>query len=121
MGTSVIEHMLPLLLSEGVNKGRLTIERLVELCCYNPADIYGLAPRKGRIAPGYDADLVLVDLEEQRTIRAEEMISSTDFSVFEGWDVTGWPVRTWLRGTTVAENHQLTTAPGVGRWIAANT
>ncbi len=120
VGIAAVETMLPLMLSEGVNKGRLSLERVVETCCYAPAKIYGLAPRKGMIAIGSDADLVLVDLKRKVKIQHEKLHSSTDYNVYEGWEVTGWPVATWVRGQQVMKDSQITAKPGLGRWLKAD-
>jgi dihydropyrimidinase/dihydroorotase len=100
---SRVEGMLPMMLSEGVNKGRITIERLAQVASENPARIFGLYPRKGAIIPGADADLVVVDLKRRATITKELLHTITPWSVYEGWDVTGWPVMTVVRGNIVME------------------
>ena len=109
--------LLPLLLSEGVNAGRLSLRRLVEVCCEAPARAFGLHPRKGAIAPGSDADLVVVDLTLTRPVRAAELRSICDFSPYEGMNLTGWPVMTLLRGRTLLDDRDL---PGVsfGTYLA---
>ena len=119
-GMSAVETMLPVMLSEGVNKGRLSFERVVETCCYNPAKIYGLAPRKGCISVGSDADLVLVDLKKKVKVKNENLHSDVDYCVFEGWEMTGWPVATWLRGEMIMKDNQILAKPGYGRWIASD-
>ncbi|MBI4578475.1 MAG: amidohydrolase family protein, partial [Planctomycetes bacterium] len=95
---SRVEAMLPMMLSEGVNKGRISLERLVEVCCANTARAFGLYPRKGSLEVGADADVVLVDLQRTERIRPEMILSSAGWSAWEGWEVTGWPVLTMLRG-----------------------
>lgn len=109
---------LPIMLSEGVAKGRITLQRLVRLMCENPAKACAVWPKKGVIAPGSDADLVIVDLEEKRTIRAATMQHShCDFSMYEGREVTGWPVTTILRGEVIYDNGKVTDRKGGGRWL----
>ncbi len=100
---SRVESLLPVMLTEGVNKGRITLERLVEICCENPARAFGIYPKKGTITVGSDADLVIVDL--QRTIKvSRDMIhSSPGWSLWEGMELKGWPVMTVLRGNIVME------------------
>jgi dihydropyrimidinase/dihydroorotase len=100
---SRVEGMLPLMLSEGVNKGRISIERLAQVASENPARIFGLYPKKGAILPGADADLVVVDLKRRAKITKELLHTVTPWSVYEGWDVTGWPVMTLVRGNIVME------------------
>jgi dihydropyrimidinase len=113
-GTATI---LPVLLSEGYHKGRLTLPRIAELLTSAPADIFGLSPAKGRISVGADADLTLVDLERVRTVRAAELGSYSDYSLYDGYALKGWPVRTIVRGTTVMENGKIVGAPGYGRYL----
>jgi dihydropyrimidinase/dihydroorotase len=100
---SRVEGMLPMMLSEGVNRGRITIERLAQVASENPARIFGLYPKKGAILPGADADLVVVDLKRRATITKEILHTVTPWSIYEGWDVTGWPVMTLVRGNIVME------------------
>ena len=100
---SRVEGMLPMMLSEGVNKGRISIERLAQVASENPARIFGLYPKKGAILPGADADLIVVDLKRRATITKELLHTVTPWSVYEGRDVTGWPVMTVVRGQIVME------------------
>jgi dihydropyrimidinase/dihydroorotase len=100
---SRVEGMLPMMLSEGVNKGRISMERLAQVASENPARIFGLYPRKGAIIPGADADLIVVDLKRRARITKELLHTVTPWSVYEGWDVTGWPVMTVVRGNIVME------------------
>jgi dihydroorotase-like cyclic amidohydrolase len=95
--------MLPMMLSEGVNKGRISIERLAQVTSENPARIFGMFPRKGAIIPGADADFVVVDLKRRARITKELLHTVTPWSIYEGWDVTGWPVMTVVRGNVVME------------------
>jgi len=120
VGMAAVETMLPVMLSEGVEKGRLSLQKVVEVCCYNPARIYGLAPRKGMIAVGSDADLVLVDLAKKVTVDHEKLHTSADYCVYDGWTMTGWPVATWLRGQRVMQDGVITAEPGLGQWVAAD-
>jgi dihydropyrimidinase len=100
---SRVEGMLPMMLSEGVNKGRISVERLAQVASENPARIFGLYPRKGAIVPGADADLIVVDLKRRATITKQLLHTITPWSIYEGWDVTGWPVMTLVRGNVVME------------------
>ena len=100
---SRVEGMLPMMLSEGVNQGRISIERLAQVASENPARIFGLYPRKGVIVPGADADLIVVDLKRRATITKQLLHTITPWSIYEGWDVTGWPVMTLVRGNVVME------------------
>jgi dihydropyrimidinase len=107
--------ILPVLLSEGVNKGRLSLERVVEVCSANPARTFGLAGRKGAIVPGADADLVLVDMARQVTVSPE--LLQLDIVLHDGWEFVGWPVMTMLRGQVVMQDGEITAAHGVGRYL----
>jgi dihydroorotase-like cyclic amidohydrolase len=100
---SRVEGMLPMMLSEGVNRGRITIEQLVRVSSENPARIFGLYPRKGAIAVGSDADLVVVDLQRQATMRHSMLHTASRWTIYEGSNVTGWPVMTISRGEIIAE------------------
>ena len=113
-GTATI---LPVLLSEGYHKGRLPLPRIAELLTSAPADIFNLAPAKGRIAVGADADLTLVDLARVRTVRAAELGSYSDYSLYDGWALEGWPVRTIVRGTTVMDEGKIVGAAGYGKYL----
>lgn len=116
-GMNHLQMLRPLLFSDGVLKGRITVERLVELTATNPAKLFGIYPRKGAIAIGSDADLVLFDPEETRTVRDEDMFSATGFSIYAGWEVTGWPLVTIRRGEIVFENGEIMGQPGSGELL----
>ena len=115
-GIGGVELLLPLMLSEGVNKGRITMQRLVELMCLSPARNLGLR-QKGAIRVGLDADLVVVDLDIVKSVRNEDLHSKADFTLYEGLEVKGWPVLTVSRGRIIVRNGQLLGARGHGRLI----
>jgi len=117
-GSPSIQHVLSLLLSE-VAAGRLTLERVVDLCATNPARLVGLYPRKGAIAPGSDADLVLVDPARRAVIRAATSHYKCGWTNLEGREVTGVPVMTVLRGRVIAEEGEVLAEPGFGRPVTA--
>jgi dihydropyrimidinase len=117
-GSNNMQVMLPMLFSEGVNGGRLSLERFVELTATNPARIFGMYPMKGTLAVGSDADIVLWDADEVRTIRNEDILSNSGFSIHAGAEVTGWPVLTLRRGEVVYEERQVTAERGSGRLVA---
>ncbi|MBI4319373.1 MAG: amidohydrolase family protein [Chloroflexi bacterium] len=100
---SRMEGYLPVMLSEGVNKGRISLERMVQVCCENPARVFGLYPKKGVIRPGADADLVIVDLDLRREVKKESIQCDAGWSVYEGWQMKGWPLMVILRGNVVME------------------
>lgn len=103
-GVPTIETMLPLLLSEGVNKGRISLVDLQRICCTSPAKIFGLYPRKGCIKPGADADLVIIDPKLTRKVRAETLHYKVGWTPYEGKTLKGWPILTMLRGATLCQD-----------------
>jgi allantoinase len=96
-GTALI---YPFMLTEGPRRG-LSFARVADLVATNPARAYGLAPRKGAITVGADADLAIVDMDESHPVTPERLLSAQEYTPFEGMELTGWPVRTILRGRTV--------------------
>lgn len=114
-GGNFLQDHMPLLYSEGVRKGRISLERMVAVTATNPAKLFGLYPRKGAIAVGADADVVIWDPELTRTIRDEDILSNGKFSIFSGWQVTGWPIVTIRRGQVVYENGKVVAPPGSGQ------
>jgi dihydroorotase (multifunctional complex type) len=121
VGVAGIQTVLPVLLSEGVNKGRIDLHKLVEITSYNPARTFGLWPDKGAIEIGASADLVILDTAKKRTVRAKELHHISDFSLYEGRELTGWPVVTILRGEVVVEDGQVVGKPGMGRFVPRRT
>lgn len=116
-GVPNLQEVLPLLFSEGVAKGRISERRFVEITSANPARLFGLYPRKGTIAVGSDADLALWDPTDSRMIALADMRSRGGFSLFEGWDVTGWPRTTIRRGEIVYQEGEIRGIPGSGRLL----
>ena len=114
-GMSNLQVIRPMLYSEGVRTGRISVERFVAVTATNPAKLFGLYPRKGTIAVGSDADLVLWDPDETRTIRDEDMLSGSGYSIYSGWEVTGWPRMTIRRGEVVYEDGHVTGTAGSGQ------
>jgi dihydropyrimidinase len=112
-----VEMILPVMLSEGVHKGRISLEKLVQVCSHNVARVFGLYPQKGDIAVGFDADLVIVDLYKKIKVTLDVLHSSVDWNIYEGWEFTGWPIMTILLGQVVMEDGKITGAPGIGRYI----
>jgi len=115
-GVANLETLLPMLYSEGVRRGRLTVERMVDVLATAPARIAGLRG-KGEIAVGNDADMVIFDPDLTRTIRASEMHSASDYDPYHGWEVTGWPTHTLLRGQTAYADGEILARPGQGRLV----
>ena len=113
-GVNNLQVMLPMLFSQGVQTGRLTLARFVEITSTNAAKIFGLYPRKGTIAAGSDADIVLWNPKTVRVIRDADTLSNAGFSVYAGTEVTGWPEVTIRRGEVVFDDGVVSAAPGSG-------
>ena len=116
-GVSSIEARLALVHHFGVRTGRLSLNRWVEVCCTNPAKVFGL-PRKGHLLPGYDADLVLFDPDKTVTFTPQTLHSAIDYCSYDGLTVTGYPVVTLSRGEMIVEEGRFVGQPGRGRFIA---
>lgn len=114
-GMPGIEMRLPLLFSEGVMKGRITLNQFVALSSTNAARIYGMLPRKGTLSIGADADIAIWDPEETRI--AGTMHDAMDYNPFEGVEVTGWPVTVLGRGRRIVDKGALVAKPGSGQFI----
>ena len=114
-GMSNLQVMLPMLFSDGVRSGRISLDRFVEVTSTNPARLFGLYPRKGVVAVGSDADVVLWDPDETRTIRDEDMFSGSGYSVHAGRVVTGWPTLTMRRGEIVYRDGEIRGEAGSGQ------
>ena len=116
-GVENLQTLLPMLYSEGVRKGRITLDRMVEITASNAARLFGLYPRKGIIAVGSDADIVVFDPDRTRTVEAAMLKSNADYTVFEGMTVTGWPDATIRRGEVVFHNDDVVGLPGSGQLV----
>jgi dihydropyrimidinase len=113
-----IATMLPVLLSQGVNEDRIGIERVAEVTSYNTARIFGIYPKKGTIEPGSDADLTIVDLDLEKTVTPDLLQSYSDYTIYDGWKLRGWPVMTIVRGKMIMEDGQVANeALGHGEFI----
>ncbi len=117
-GIPGVETRLPILFSEGVVTGRLSPQQFVALSATNHAKLYGLYPQKGTIAVGSDADLALWDPTRRETLRQEILHHGADYTPWEGFAVTGWPVVTICRGEVVAEAGRVTGTRAHGRHLA---
>jgi len=116
-GAENLQTMLPMLYSEGVRTGRISLSRFVEVTSTNAAKLFGLYPRKGAIAVGSDADIAIFDPELTRTVTADMLKSNADYSVYEGWSVTGWPILTLRRGEVVFRDDTVVGSPGSGELV----
>lgn len=109
-----VETAVPLMLT-AINRGRLTLERYVEIASANPARAWGLYPRKGALTPGADADITVVDMAREGEIRGAALHSKSKITPFEGTKVTGLPVCTIVRGRVVMRDGELVGEPGWGK------
>jgi dihydropyrimidinase len=116
-GVPGLELRLPLLFSEGVQKGRIDLHRFVALASTNHAKLYGLYPRKGTIAVGSDADLAIWDPDRRATARWADLHDNVGYTPYEGREITGWPVTVISRGRVVVENGKLNAAKGSGQFL----
>jgi dihydropyrimidinase len=113
-----LENRLQMIHEFGVRGGRISLNRMVELLSTNPAKLFGLYPRKGTIAVGSDADIVVFDPEKRVTITAATQHSKIDYNLYEGTEVTGTPEFVLLRGNVLVEGDELVAQPGIGQFVA---
>lgn len=117
-GVPGLEVRMPLLFSEGVNKGRISLDKFVEVTATNHAKTYGLYPRKGVIRVGSDADVCIWDTARSVTISADMLHDRVGYTPYEGMTVTGWPETTISRGNIIVRNGSLLAQAGEGRYLA---
>ena len=117
-GAPGLENRVQMIHEFGVRGGRITLNRMVELLSTNPAKYFGLYPRKGTIAVGSDADIVVFDPERRVTISSATDHSKSDYNLYEGTEVSGTPEVVLLRGNVLVENGELIAQPGIGQYIA---
>ena len=108
---------MELLFSEGVNKGRINLNKYVELTSTNAARIFGMYPQKGCIAPGSDADIVIFDPNKKHTLSAETHHMNVDYSGYEGWEVTGKVDQGILRVKLAIDRGEVKVEQGYGRFV----
>ncbi|MDQ6598539.1 dihydropyrimidinase [Bacillus salipaludis] len=116
-GGPIVEDRLSILFSEGVKKGRISLNQFVELTSTRAAKLFGLFPKKGTIAVGADADIVIFDPNVERVISAESHHLAVDYNAFEGMKVIGEPVSVMVRGEFVVRDKQLVAKPGTGQFL----
>jgi dihydropyrimidinase len=117
-GCPGIEDRMMVLYTQGVRAGRFSLNRWVELCCTNPAKLFGMYPQKGVLAPGSDADIVVWDPAAAHTISAKTQHQRTDYNLYEGMQVTGMPAVVLSRGRVLVRGDQWQGEQGAGRFIA---
>lgn len=116
-GVPGVETRLSLLFSEGVLPGRISLNRFVDLVSTAPARLMGLFPQKGNLAPGADADVVILDPKLEKTITPDSLRQNADYSPFDGRRVRGWPIVTIVRGRVVVQHEALLVEKGWGQYI----
>ena len=119
-GHPAIEHRMELLFSEGVKKGRITMPKFVELTSTNAAKLFGMYPRKGCLAIGSDADLIIFDPEKKHTISKDTHHMNVDYSAYEGWELTGKTEKVIMRGQLAIDNGEVLIDRGYGQFIFRN-
>jgi len=117
-GVPGVGSRLPIIFSEGVSKGRIDLNTFAKVTATNAARLFGLYPKKGTIAIGSDADLVLWDAKREVTITNALLQHAVDYTPYEGLDVTGWPVATLLRGKLAMQDGKVLNSPGDGQFLA---
>lgn len=116
-GGGLIGSIAPVMLSDGVNKNRITLDQFVKLCSENAAKIYSLYPRKGAVTPGADADIIVVDMNHEWVMSVDSLKSSSDYCLWDGHAVKGKVVKTFLRGRLIAEDGELVATKPEGRYV----
>jgi dihydropyrimidinase len=116
-GLPGVETRLPLLFSEGVMKGRISATTLARVTSLEPAKVFGLFPKKGILAPGSDADIVMIDPAREKVISSESLNMGVDWTPFDGWQVEGFPVLTISRGEVIVEDGEFIGKAGRGRFV----
>lgn len=115
VGFAGVQTLLPVMLTDGVSSGRLTLNQLVACTSTNAAKIFGLYPQKGTIEIGSDADLVVLDMEQETVCTAKDLYHISDFTPFEGKKFKGMPVQTYVRGQLVADHNRIIGQKGYGK------
>lgn len=108
---------IPLLLSEGVNRNRMGLEQFVNVTSTNTAKIFSMYPRKGTLRSGADADIAMLDLRRKRKVESAIFGGFSDYSIYEGMNLQGWPAYTIVRGNVIAEDLEVIGKPGYGRFV----
>jgi len=116
-GMCGLEFRMPVVFSEGVNKGKITLNRFVEVTSTNAAKIFGMYPQKGIIAVGSDADITIMDPDKEKIVKLEDIQIDVDYNPYEGMKVKGWPVMTIARGKIIVDNGKYLGSSGDGKYL----
>lgn len=117
-GIPGIGTLLPMVLSEGVNKGRISLERAVAVTSENAAKIFHMYPRKGTLEVGSDADLVIIDLEREETVTPSLLQHYSDYNIYEGMSLKGWPILTMRGGQVIVRDFEVVGKPGSAKYLS---
>lgn len=112
-----IGTLLPIMLSEGINKNRLSLDKLIQITSTNAAKIFGMFPKKGILELGSDADITMIDLKKEKKVTSELFGGFSDYIVYDGWNLKGWPIKTIVRGITIADNFEVIGKRGYGKMV----
>lgn len=116
-GLPGVEERLPLMFSEGVMKGRININKMAEVCCTNPAKLFGMYPKKGTLIPGSDGDIVIIDPLMEVTLTKDMLHSNVDYTAYEGFKLKGYPVMTLSHGEIIVQDNEFIGQRGRGKFI----
>jgi len=116
-GVGVMGSVLPVMMTDGFNKSKITIEQLVKICSENPARAFGMYPQKGVLSPGSDADIIIADPNKEWVITPDNLKSGLEYCCFEGYKVKGKVIKTFVRGELVAEDGELVAKTPNGRYV----
>ena len=116
-GVSNVQTSIGMLYVEGVKKGRISVNQFVGVCATNPAKLFGLWPAKGTLAPGSDADIVLIDPQRRFRVESAAMESRSDFDPYDGYEAIGWPATVIAGGEVIVDSGQVLSHPGRGRLL----
>ena len=117
MGLPGLDTLIPLMYTLGVKQGRISINKMVELCSTRPAELVGLAGQKGRIAPGHDADIVIIDPAFIKSVDYHDLQSRCDWNPYQGMELGGFARTTILRGNVIVDNYKLADSEPRGKWL----
>ena len=112
-----IGTVIPILLSEGVNKDKISLQQFVRFTSLNAAQIFGMYPKKGILGKGSDADITMIDLKKEKKVSSDLFGGFSDYIVYEGMNLKGWPVKTMVRGQMVSENFEVVGKLGHGKLV----
>jgi dihydropyrimidinase len=120
-GTPQVETMLRMVYNNGVNTGKITVPRLVQIMSTNIAKVFGLYPQKGVIQKGSDADIVIFDPTKREILSSTDQHSNVGYTLYEGTEILGAPILTMVRGVVVVDGKELVGKPGRAKFLQTDT